>query len=228
MQNDDDNAASGSDKEKGESELEDIQEASETQMESRWKVPDATKKKGVKSSENSVSAAAEINIDDTEDGSVTSHDHLNTEITPATPRSTKCPTTERRKRKLPPSPPNQEIEILKSLAKSIEKDEEEDELMIFGRHLVNRLRHIKDPMALFIVQNEIEQSVFRAVMASNQKTATQANPQHIQHDMMQQSFSQPQPYQQSQGYTYDQGQQIDHAQTGPIPETESFTSLLSL
>ena len=46
------------------------------------------------------------------------------------------------------------------------KDGADDSLELYGKVVVNKLRLITDPMDLFIVQNEIDQIIYRAVVQS--------------------------------------------------------------
>ena len=47
------------------------------------------------------------------------------------------------------------------------KDGADDSLDMYGKVVVNKLRRIDDPMELFIVQNEIDQVIYRAIVQSH-------------------------------------------------------------
>ena len=49
------------------------------------------------------------------------------------------------------------------MQQAMDKDDPDDSLLMYGKVVVNKLRLIADPMQLFIVQNETDQVIFRAV-----------------------------------------------------------------
>lgn len=62
------------------------------------------------------------------------------------------------------------LEMIKTCLDSVvELCKEGDKLSMFGKTMVDRLRLVEDPIDLLVAQNEIEQAVFRAVMASKAK-----------------------------------------------------------
>ena len=82
-------------------------------------------------------------------------------------RSTKCPTSSTRKRRAIIEPP-QELCILESMQKAMETEGAEDNLDRYGKVLVGKLILIDDPIKLFLLQNEIDQVVFKAVLESRE------------------------------------------------------------
>ncbi len=60
-----------------------------------------------------------------------------------------------------------QLQILKNIQQAMNKDDPNDSLDMYGKAVVNKLRLIADPMQLFIVQNETDQVIFRAVVQSH-------------------------------------------------------------
>ena len=54
------------------------------------------------------------------------------------------------------------------MQKAMESEGAEDNLDRYGKVLVGKLRLINDPMKLFLLQNEIDQVVFKAVVDSRE------------------------------------------------------------
>ena len=84
-------------------------------------------------------------------------------------RSTKRPTGSR-KRTVTESCAA-EIQILHNMQEAMNKDGVDDSLDMYGKVVVNKLRLIADPMELYIVQNEIDQVIYRAVVLSHANTS---------------------------------------------------------
>ena len=82
-------------------------------------------------------------------------------------RSTKCPTSSTRKRRAIIEPPP-ELSILENMQRAMESEGAEDNLDSYGKVLVGKLRLIDDPMKLFLLQNEIDQVIFKAVTDSRE------------------------------------------------------------
>lgn len=57
------------------------------------------------------------------------------------------------------------LDFLKSVKKTLVMDKKDDELEIFGKNIVFKLRKIQNPWTFLIVQNEIEQACFRGILA---------------------------------------------------------------
>ncbi|XP_061548749.1 uncharacterized protein LOC133410995 isoform X2 [Phycodurus eques] len=75
------------------------------------------------------------------------------------------------------------MDFLKSVKKTLEMDKKDDELEIFGKNIVFKLRKIQDPWTLVVVQNEIEQACFRGMMASQpNQTVTNTENNHNNHE----------------------------------------------
>ena len=60
-----------------------------------------------------------------------------------------------------------EIQILHNTREAMNKDGADDSLDMYGKVVVNKQRLIADPVELFIVQNEIDQAIYRAVVQSH-------------------------------------------------------------
>lgn len=94
-----------------------------------------------------------------------------------TPTSSRQPLQKKRKRQ-PAGQQREDAELafMKSVTHAMaDKEDVEDDINLFCRNLETRLRKIKDPMALFMLQNELEQCVFRAVVAQGQQTRHEQN-----------------------------------------------------
>ena len=64
-----------------------------------------------------------------------------------------------------------EIQILHNMQEAMNKDGADDSLDMYGNVVVNELRLFADPMKIFIVQNEIDQVIYRAVVHSHANTS---------------------------------------------------------
>ena len=60
-----------------------------------------------------------------------------------------------------------EIQILHNMQEAMNKDGADDSLDMYGKVVVNKLRLSADPVELFIVQNEIDQVIYRTVVQSH-------------------------------------------------------------
>ncbi|KAJ8043857.1 hypothetical protein HOLleu_11141 [Holothuria leucospilota] len=121
--------------------------------------------------------ASDFIRDDTVEGSESNEASPST--SPEVPTvSTKRPLPSKiagKKRKSTKKADDEELLVLKNVAQSLTDLNKaptntvsgpEDELDVFGKHIVRKLRHIKDGRTLLIVQNQIEQLCFQGQMGS--------------------------------------------------------------